>query len=91
MAKLQTVLIGDTFKQTFVASGTTASVITATILDGNESIVSSGTGTNSLNGHYFRNTSVNTPGYYVSLWEATISGLDYKRRRRFHAIEGEVD
>jgi len=48
---------------------------------------------NSLNGHYFRNVSggVNTPGYYVSQWDATIAGLPYKRRSRFKAILGEVD
>jgi len=91
MAKLQEVLVGDTFKQTFVASGTTPSVIAASVLNGIGTIISSGAGVNSLNGHYYRNTSVNTPGYYVSQWEATINGLDYKRRRRFRAILNEVD
>jgi hypothetical protein len=91
MPKMQIVLIGDTFKQTFVASGTSPSLITATILDGTDTIVSSGAGVNSQNGHYYRHTNVETPGYYVSLWEATISGLDYKRRSRFRAVEGEVD
>lgn len=91
MAQMQFVLVGDTFKQTFVASGTSPSLITATILDGSENIVSSGTGVNSLNGHYYRNASVDTPAYYVSKWDATISGLDYTRRRRFRAVLGEVD
>lgn len=88
---LEQVLVGDTFKQTFVASGTSPSVIVATILDGSGAVVSSGAGVNSLNGHYYRNTSVDTPGYYVSQWEATITGLDYIRRRRFQAILNEVD
>lgn len=93
MSSYSKVLVGDTFKQTFIASGTDPSVITASILDENEAVVSSGTGVNSLNGHYFRNVSggVNTPGYYVSQWDATIAGLPYKRRSRFKAILGEVD
>ncbi len=93
MAILKNVLIGDTFKQIFIASGTDPSVMVASIIDGNETVISSGAGVNSLNGHFFRNVSggVTTPGYYVSQWLATISGLPYKRRRRFKAIRGEVD
>ena len=88
---LPEVLVNDTFKQTFVASGTDPSVITASVIDGNEVIVSSGAGVNSLNGHFYRNTIVNTPGYYVSQWQATINGLPYKRRLRIKAILSEVD
>lgn len=93
MANLKHVLVGDTFKQIFIASGTDPSVMVASIIDGNDAIVSSGAGVNSLNGHFYRNVSggVNTPGYYVSQWDATIGGLAYKRRRRFKAILGEVD
>lgn len=89
--KMPIVLVGDTFKQTFVASGTIPSVINAAIIDGNENIVSSGTGVNSLNGHFYRNVKVNTPGYYISQWVATINGLPYKRRLRFRAELNEVD
>jgi len=93
MSNLKNVLVGDTFKQTFIASGTDPSVMVASILDGSEIIVSSGAGVNSLNGHFYRNVSggVSTPGYYVSQWVATIGGLVYIRRRRFKAILGEVD
>jgi hypothetical protein len=91
MSNIPIVLVGDTFKQTFIASGTDPSVIRASILDGNETIVSSGAGVNSLNGHFYRNVKVNTPGYYVSQWLATINGLEYKRRLRFKAILNEVD
>lgn len=93
MSNLTQVLVGDTFKQIFIASGTDPSVITASIIDGNETIVASGAGVNSLNGHFFRNVvgGVSTPGYYVTQWEATISGLPYKRRRRFQAVLSEVD
>jgi len=93
MAGLTQVQVGDTFKQIFVASGTDPSVIVASVLDGNENIVSSGAGVNSLNGHFFRNVvgGVNTPGYYVTQWQATISGLPYIRKRRFQAVLNEVD
>ncbi len=91
MSDLPQVLIGDTFKQIFIASGTDPSVINASVWDGSDVIVSSGAGVNSLNGHFYRNTLVSTQGYYVSQWEATISGLEYIRRKRFQAIKGEVD
>lgn len=91
MSRMPVVLVGDTFKQTFIASGTDPSLISAAIISGTETVVSSGLGVNSLNGHFYRNTSVNTPGYYVSEWKATINGLPYKRRLRFKAILGEVD
>jgi len=90
---LPQVLVADTFKQVFIASGTDPSVIVASILDGAGTIVSSGAGVNSLNGHFYRNvvSGVSTPGYYVSQWDATIAGLPYKRRKRFQAILNEVD
>jgi hypothetical protein len=88
---LKEIQVGDTFKQIFIASGTDPSVIVASIWDGNETIISSGAGVNSLNGHFYRNTIVSTPGYYVTQWEATIAGLPYKRRKRFRAILNEVD
>jgi len=93
MGNLTEVLITDTFKQTFIASGTDPSVIVASIINGTGIIVSSGAGVNSLNGHFYRNVpaGVSTPGYYVSQWEATIGGLPYRRRRRFRAIINEVD
>ena len=93
MSDLPQVLVGDTFKQIFIASGTDPSVIVASVLDGTDAIVSSGAGVNSLNGHFYRNVvaGVATQGYYVSQWEATIGGLPYRRRKRFQAIKSEVD
>jgi len=91
--KLQQVLVGNTFKQTFIASGTDPSVIVASILDGAGLIVSSGAGVNSQNGHFYRNvvSGVSTAGYYVAQWDATIAGLPYKARKRFKAVLSEVD
>lgn len=85
------VLVGDTFKQTFVNSGSVPSSIVAAVYDGEENIVSSGSGVSSGNGHFYRMTSVSTTGYYVSEWRATISGNPYKRRITFEATLGEAD
>ena len=90
-SRIRQVLIGDTFKQFFISSGTTPSVITASIVDGAETIISSETGVSSGNGHFWRTTSVNTAGWYVSQWEAMISGSPYRRRFRFKAVLNEVD
>ncbi len=93
MANIKRILVGDTFKQIFVASGTDPSVIVASILDGDENVVSTGAGVNSLNGHFYRDVvaGVSSVGYYVSQWQATIAGKPYIRRRRFKAILSEVD
>ena len=88
---MKRVLVGDTFKQTFINSGQTASSIIASIVDGSESIVSSGTAVDSGDGHYYAMAIVSTPGWYVSQWDATISGRPYKRRLRFKAVMNEVD
>ena len=52
MSDLPRVLVGDTFKQTFINSGSTISPIVASILDGAGSIVSSGAGVDSGSGHF---------------------------------------
>lgn len=91
MNRVKTVLVGDTFKQYWISSGSTPSVISAAIISGSETVVTSGTGVSSGNGHYYRTTLVNTPGHYVSEWKATISGNPYKRRFRFKAVLNEVD
>ena len=91
MMALKKVLTSDTFKQFWISSGTSPSVISAAILDGADAVVSSGTGVSSGNGHFYRTVSVNTPGWYVSEWKATISGSPYRRRYSFKAILGEVD
>jgi hypothetical protein len=89
--KLPFILTGDTFKQTWVSSGATASLISAAVISGSETVVSSGTGTSSGNGHYYRTAIINTPGYYVQEWKATIAGNPQKRRQRFKVGLNEVD
>lgn len=85
------ILVGDTFKMTWISSGTTASVISAAVFTGSETLISSGTGTSSGNGHYWRTSLINTPGYYVQEWKATIAGNQQKRRQRFKVVLNEVD
>ena len=85
------ILVGDTFKMTWISSGAVASTISAAIYTGSETLISSGTGTNSGNGHYWRTTLINTPGYYVQEWRAVISGNQQKRRQRFKVVLNEVD
>lgn len=85
------VLVGDTFKATFINSGGSASPIIASLISGSETIISSGSAVDSGNGHYYRMFTVNSPGYYVLQWDATISGNTYKRRKRFKAYMNEVD
>ena len=89
--KVKKVQVGDTFKQFWISSGTTPSVISAAIISGSETVISSGTGVSSGNGNYYRTTSINSPGHYVSEWRATIAGNPYKRKYRFKAILNEVD
>lgn len=88
---MERVLVGDTFKATFINSGGVASAITASIISGSETIISSGSAVDSGNGHYYRMVSVSSPGYYVLEWNATISGSPHKRRLRFKAVMNEVD
>lgn len=85
------VQVGDTIKQFWISSGTSPSLISAAIISGSETVISSGTGVSSGNGHFYRTVSVNSPGWYVSEWKATIAGNPYRRRFRFKAILNEVD
>ncbi len=91
MSVIRKMQVGDTFKQTFVNSGATASPIIASIITGSETIINSGTAVDSGNGHYYKQTLINTPGYYISQWNATISGNPYIRKRRFKVVLNEVD
>lgn len=85
------VFVGDSFRQTWVNSGTTPSSIFSSVLDGAETIVSSGAMISSGNGHFYRFATINTPGFYVSRTEADISTETFIRRTAFQVIAGEVD
>jgi hypothetical protein len=91
MTQLKKILVGNTFQMFWVNTGITPSLIVGSVITGSETIVSSGTGVSSGNGHYYRNISVTSQGYYVAQWNATIGGLPYVSKTKFRAILGEVD
>ena len=91
MSVVKKILVGNTFKAFWISSGTTPSVMSMSIIDGSETIVSSGAGVSSGSGHFYRFFSVDTPGYYAVRFNATITGLPYIRKTRFKAVLGEVD
>ena len=85
-------LPGDTFKYTWINSGTTVSSLSYVVMNGSESIVNTGTLTNSGDGHYFEDYTVpNTEGYYTFKSEAFVNSKPYLRTKRFRVIELEVD
>lgn len=84
-------VVGTTIKQTYVNSGNTPTSINASVLTGSETVISSGTPVSSGDGHYYRMVTVNSPGYYVSLWESTIAGKTYRKKDTFRVIVGDVD
>jgi len=89
---IKKVLIGDTVKLTWINSGTTPSSIVASVYNGSELMVDSGSMVDSGNGHYyFNHTVVNSTGFYSGEINATISSLNYKRKIKFKAVTGEVD
>lgn len=90
--KLSRFLVGDTIRVTWINSNVIPSVLFASVYDGNEILVDSGTMTSSGNGYYFYDhTIVNTPGFYVVETRATIASMLYKRRVKFQASLIQVD
>lgn len=87
------VQVGDTLKFRWVNSSVIVASVGAiwhAIYDSAETLVNSVTMTSSGNGLYYALARVNTPGNYVSHWEATIGGLPYVRREKFRAVRTEV-
>lgn len=83
---------GDTKQFTWVSSGSTPSAISASIIDGGESVVSSSSMTSSGNGHYYVSITLpDTPGYYVYQNLATVNSKVYKNKQRFKIVLGTVD
>lgn len=85
-------LAGTTRQFTWISSGSTPSPISAAIIDGGESVVSSSSMTSSGNGHYYISLTLpSTEGYYVREYRATVNGLVYKDKKRFKVVQGTVD
>ena len=84
-------LIGDTVRLTMVDSGVTHVSPSYTILDQSETAVSTGTMTDSGDGHLYADVTLpNTPSYYVAEMRTTIAGNPYKRRRKVRAVRETV-
>jgi hypothetical protein len=90
--KLEEFLPGDTMYLTWVFSGYDVSNLNYRIRDSADTIVSTGTFTNSGDGHAFALVTVSsTSGYYVAEYHNTIDGFPYLRRKQFRVQEIEVD
>ena len=83
--------VGNTLTYTWINSGVAPSAISHAILNGDETLVSSKTATSSGDGHYYALDLVNTPGFYISEWKATINSNAYTRRDAFKIIKLETD
>jgi hypothetical protein len=74
--RLIDVVLGDTFRPTWISSGATASPIQYRILTGSETIVSTYAGVDSGNGHYYADARIEPnswgSGIYQARWYATV-------------------
>ena len=85
-------LIGDTMKVTWVNSGVTANLPSLSIWDGSETLVNSQSMVDSGNGHlYALYTLPNSAAYYVAQTLVDINGYPFKRRIKFKTTRNEVD
>ncbi len=84
------ILIGDTVRFTWINSGVGAAPIMG-VYTGSETLIDSGTMTDSGNGHYYFNHTVNSAGYFnmVSVW--SLSGNPYKNNLQIKGVTGGVD
>lgn len=91
--KVIDIILGSTFKVTWVSSGVTPAAISFSIFDGSESLVSSQSAVSSGNGHYYANAIIPdtyAPGLYAGQWLSTISGDVYKTRDFYSAFPEET-
>lgn len=85
-------LAGTTITFTWVSSGAAPGLISAALLSGSESLISSISATASGNGHFFAYLNIPTSGgAYVNEWFATI-GVNTWRSRQLvlsHRLEAD--
>lgn len=90
--RVEEFLPGDTMSLTWVFSGYDVSNLNYKIRDNSDTIVNTGTFTDSGNGHAFALVTVSSvSGYYVAEYHNTIDGFPYLRRRKFRVQTIEVD
>ena len=83
-------LIGDTVKFTWINSGVTMAP-TMEVFTGSETVVNTGTFTDSGNGHYFYDYTVNSAGYYRMKGTGIANSKPYVRDKRIKGVLGGVD
>lgn len=96
---IEKVQIGGTRVYTWVNSGVTVDALNHAIYlrdatdpgSASEILVSSKAASNSGNGLYYSLAQINTPGIYVSEWNATIGANLYKERLIYQGISNTVD
>lgn len=84
------VLIGDTIKFTWINSGVTMNP-RMTVFTGSETVVNTGTLTDSGAGHYYYNYTVDAAGYYNMVAVGSAAGKPYKRNLKIKGVTGGVD
>lgn len=93
--RLIPVVIGDTFRPTWVSSGVTASPIQYQILTGSETIVNTYAGVDSLNGHYYVDARIDPNSWgaaiYQGRWYATVDANTHVSPEWLNAFPEETD
>jgi hypothetical protein len=90
--KVEEFLPGDTMLLTWVFSGYDVSNLNYRVRNSADTITSTGTFTDSGNGHAFALVTVSSnAGYYVAEYHNVIDGFPYVRRRQFRVQAIEVD
>lgn len=93
--RLIDVILGDTFRPTWISSGATASPIQYRILTGSETIVSTYAGVDSLNGHYYVDARIEpnswSAGIYQGRWYATVDANTHISAEWLNAFPQETN
>ena len=71
------VVLGSTFRATWVSSGAAASPIYYNLLSGSETMVQSWAGVDSGGGHYYVDAAVSTRGLWKGQWSAVVGANTY--------------
>jgi|GEM_PF-5730748 len=87
---MEKVLIGDTVKFTWINSGVTMSP-TMEVFTGSETVVNTGTFTDSGAGHYYYDYTVSSGGYYRLKATGTASSKTYVRDKLVKDVTGGVN
>lgn len=98
MALVKEFIIGDTFQVTWVDSSISAlDASSVSIVDGSENLIVSLSLSNSGNGHFYADITLDTSSgfvankHYVARTNVTVGGVPYQRAKKFKVISYTVD